>query len=254
MRFQVAAALLITALTSPLSATAQEAFFDDFDSLDRDRWYVSDGWSNGPHQNCVWSADRVAVVDGQMNLSLTTDGNDEFDLSCAEVQSNARLGFGTYEVRMKVPYAKGLNANMFSFIGEPQKKPHNEIDFEFLARDAPVLQTNFHTSESSANEEFHDVLDDQTFRTYSFIWEEGRIRWYIDGDLIRTAGDATLPDEPQKMYLSLWSTDLLIDWMGRFDPASAPKVLEIDWVAFTPLGEDCAFEDSVLCLPNMEIE
>lgn len=254
MQTRITAAFLTAALVSPLSATAQQAFLDEFDTLDRDRWYVSDGWSNGAHQNCIWSADRVAVVDGHLNLSLTTDGKDDFDLSCAEVQSTARQGFGTYEARMKVPYAKGMNASMFSFIGAQQKKPHNEIDFEFLARDEPVLQTNFHTSESGGHEELHKMPDDQTFRTYSFIWEPDRIRWFIDGDLIRDVREGTLPEARQKMYLTLWSTDRLIDWMGKFDPASAPQTLEIDWVAYTPLGQDCAFQDSVLCEPDVSTE
>ncbi len=254
MQIRITAALLVAALAAPLSATAQQAFFDDFDTLDRDRWFISDGWSNGAHQNCIWSADQVAVADGILNLSLTTDGKDDFDLSCAEVQTKARHGFGTYEARMKVPYAKGMNANMFSFVGAPQDKPHNEIDFEFLARDKPTLQTNFHTSESNTNEELLTVPDDQTFRTYSFIWEPDRIRWFIDGDLIRDTRGGTLPNAQQKIYLSLWSTDRLTDWMGKFDPASAPQSLEIDWIAHTPAGQVCAFEASVLCLPDVLTE
>ncbi|QFU10361.1 Endo-1,3-1,4-beta-glycanase ExoK precursor [Rhodobacteraceae bacterium THAF1] len=278
MSIRTATALITTAfLVCPLASSAQEAFFDDFETLDRDRWFISDGWTNGPHQNCLWSKDQVSVSDGRLNLSLTASAPDEWGmergaeegksaeqnaqktsdgpgLRCAEIQTNKRHDFGTFEVRMKVPYAEGMNANMFTFIGAPQDKPHNEIDFEFLARDEPVLQTNFHTAESSTNEELHPMQNDQTFRTYSFVWEPDRIRWFIDGELIREATANTLPDARQKLYLSLWSTDQLTDWMGTFDPATAPHSLEVDWIAYTPAGQNCAFSESVLCKQDVSVE
>lgn len=36
-------------------------FVEEFETLDEGRWYVSDGWTNGPHQNCTWSRDAVQV-------------------------------------------------------------------------------------------------------------------------------------------------------------------------------------------------
>ena len=247
MKFCLSALLL----TAP--ATAQDAFFDGFDQLDSDRWYVSDGWSNGEHQSCIWSMNQVAVEEGELRLSLAAEERDDFALGCAELQTNARQGFGTFEARMAVPYTEGMNANMFTFIGGPQNKPHNEIDFEFISPRSPVLQTNFHTFEGGENTTDHDVPSDGAFRTYSFIWEPDRIRWFIDGTLIREETGGVLPDMPQKMYLSLWSTDLMVDWMGRFDPASAPQTLVVDWAAYTPAGEDCAFPESVLCRPDVPV-
>jgi endo-1,3-1,4-beta-glycanase ExoK len=35
--------------------------------------------------------------------------------------------------------------------------------------------------------------------------------------------------------------------MGPFDPSALPSRLEIDWIAFTPLGGSCLFPQSVLC-------
>lgn len=240
----VLAVLAGTGVAQPEGASPL-AFRDDFDSLDRDRWFVSDGWTNGAHQNCTWRADRVAVRDGQLALSL--EKGDEDSLDCAEIQTEKRFGYGTYEARMKVPYAKGMNASLFTFIGAPQKLPHNEIDFEFIAPDAPVLQTNVHFEGDSDNEMLTPMPDDGAFRTYSFTWGPDSIRWYIDGELIREESEAPVPDKAQKVYLSLWSTDELVEWLGKFDPSSAPQVLEVDWVSFTPRDMGCQFEESVLC-------
>ncbi len=52
----------------PHPATAQTtgaSFVENFDKLDRGRWYISDGWSNGAHQNCAWSKGQVSVSDGE---------------------------------------------------------------------------------------------------------------------------------------------------------------------------------------------
>ena len=248
------ASALVGLLSWPIGALCQQgaAFFDDFEVLDRDRWYVSGGWANGDHQSCLWHRDRVSVDQSVLLLSLTADAQGDRELSCAEVQTRDRLGYGTFEARMKVPYARGMNANMFTFIGAPQDRPHNEIDFEFIAPQGPVLQTNYHFGGNSAHTELHPRPDDGAFHDYAFIWEPGRLRWYIDGTLIRDQQGGALPDEAQKLYLSLWSTDSLVAWMGRFDPASAPQVLAVDWVGFTPAGSGCAFEQSVLCQDGID--
>ncbi len=250
----VSATAWIAWTAEPSDAMPQggKSFFDPFDTLETSRWFVSSGWANGDHQSCLWHSNRVGVRDGLLELSLTDHAKQDRAFSCGEVQTHDRLGYGTFEARMKVPYARGMNANMFTFIGAPQDRPHNEIDFEFIARDGPTLQTNFHFRGKSDNTDLLPMPDDGKFHDYAFIWEPDRIRWYIDGKLIRDIRGGDLPDEPQKMYLSLWSTETLVDWMGMFDASSAPQVLEVDWAAYTKLGEGCAFQQSVLCRSGVD--
>lgn len=253
-RALLSAIALATWLTAPSGTLAQDgaSFYDPFDRLEKSRWFTSSGWTNGDHQSCLWHRDRVKVEGGKLLLSLTADAKEDLDLSCGEIQTRARHGYGTYEARMKVPYARGMNANLFTFIGAPQERPHNEIDFEFIARQGPTLQTNFHTADNSKNEDLLEMQEDDKFRDYAFIWEPDRIRWFINGELVRDQQGGVLPDDPQKIYLSLWSTDTLVDWMGKFEPGSAPHTLEVDWVAYTELGAECAFEKSVLCRDGID--
>jgi endo-1,3-1,4-beta-glycanase ExoK len=224
-----------------------QAFFDDFDELDPGRWFVSDGWANGPHQSCLWHRDRVSLEEGVLRLSLTTDAQGDRALSCAEIQSNEAFGHGTFEALVRMPFASGLNANFFTHIGAPQERPHNEIDFEFIAPHGPQLQTNFFVDDKGGHEELLDVVDDSSFRHLAVTWEPGALRWYIDGELIREESGEPMPSEAQKIYLSLWTTDTLTEWLGAFDPSTAPLVMDVDWVAFTPLGADCQFDASILC-------
>ncbi|ATX67121.1 family 16 glycosylhydrolase [Roseinatronobacter bogoriensis] len=242
--------LLAAATTALLAFSAaasdQDGFVDEFATLDSERWFVSDGWVNGPHQNCLWSQDAVLVENGLLHLSVEQAEDGPEDYICAEIQSHQRFGYGVYEARVRVPFATGTNSNFFTFIGPPQGLLHNEIDFEFLSATEPVLQTNIYFDGEGGNEDLTPVPNVDDWLDLAFIWEPGRLRWYMDGALIRTEESDRIPAIEQKMYLSIWTTDLLIDWMGLFE-WSEPLIFQVDWVAFTPLGTGCLFDASILC-------
>lgn len=217
-------------------AADAEGFRDDFEALDRDRWFVSTGWANGDHQNCLWHDSQVEISDGIITLALSDAAQGDRAYSCAEIQSEETFGYGLYEARMKIPFASGVNANFFTHVGAPQGLPHNEIDFEFITHPqrGQVLQTNFYTDDAGGNEAFHFVPGaDREFHTYGFAWGPDALRWYVDGVLIREE-TAQIPAPPQNILLSIWSTDSLTDWMGPLVYPGTPLGLEVDWVAFTP--------------------
>ena len=64
------AALAGLAMTAAPALAQETGFFDDFDTLDTKRWYVSDGWNNGAHQNCDWSADQVSASGGMLHVGF----------------------------------------------------------------------------------------------------------------------------------------------------------------------------------------
>lgn len=226
----------------------RQAVLDEFDTLSTEHWFISDGWVNGAHQNCLWSADRVAAVEGTLRISLTDTARDGQPFTCGEVQSNARFGYGTYEARMQVTYRAGANANFFTHVGAAQKEPHNEIDFEFISRSNPTLQTNFFTNDKGGHEELHPQPADDAFRNYGLIWQPGLLQWYVDGRLIREARGADVPSAAQKVYFSLWSSGTLTEWLGAFAYPGQPLELLVDRFAFTPMGADCAFDGSLACV------
>ncbi|MDB5614740.1 MAG: family 16 glycosylhydrolase [Devosia sp.] len=231
------------------------AFRDNFDTLDTGRWYVSDGWSNGAHQNCTWAADQAKVVSGQLKVGFAPVPKGDRQYRCGEIQTKTAYGFGTYETRMRTPAGSGLNAAFFTYIGKQQGKPHDEIDFEVLLRDTAHVDTTTFVKGVSGDGELgagqsHALPhpSDSDFTTFAFTWEPGLLRYYVDGELVRTIDDPKMiPTNPQRIFFSLWGSDTLTDWMGQFTPVTSPIALEVDWVAFTPLGDACAFDDSILC-------
>ena len=237
-----------------LDAAAQSgatgtSFVENFDQLDRSFWYVSDGWNNGGHQNCTWSKKQVSIEDGALNLGFTAGRLGERDYSCGEVQTRARYGHGTYEVRMKAATGSGLNSAFFSYIGPVDKKPHDEIDFEVLGKNAGEVQLNQYIAGKGGNEKLVPVAGgaDKAFNDYAFIWEADRLRYFVNGELVHEVKDKSkIPSNAQKIFLSLWGSDNLKSWMGAFSYAG-PTSMGIDRIAFTALGEDCRFPESVLC-------
>ncbi len=246
------AALTIALLgaTALWAETTQGAtFHDDLDSLDPARWLVSDGWTNGPHQNCWWSKKAVRAQAGEVTLQFLPTGQPDRPYLCGEIQTNAVFGYGTYEARFRTDVASGINAAFFTYIGPVHKQPHDEIDFEVLTQDTSQVSVNTYVNAEPRHGATVPLPhpSEAGFLTYSFVWEPGRLRWYVDGALVHEVKAADLPTHPQKIYLSHWGTDTLSDWMGSFADPGRPLNMVIDWVAYTAPGEGCAFAASVLC-------
>ncbi|MBB4010586.1 endo-1,3-1,4-beta-glycanase ExoK [Allorhizobium taibaishanense] len=246
-----------TALASFSSAQAQEAanghsFVDTFDKLDLKRWYISDGWNNGPHQNCTWTKNNVKIKDGHLELTFDDKPLGERKFSCAEIQTRQRFGYGTYEARLKTAEAPGLNSAFFTFIGPMDKSPHDEIDFEILGKNLKQVQVNQYISAKGGNEKMAPVDGGahEGFNDYAFVWEKDRLRYYVNGKLVQDVTDpAKLPSHSQKIFFSLWGTDTLKDWMGNFT-YTGPQTMSVERLAFTALGDKCQFPESVACTLN----
>jgi endo-1,3-1,4-beta-glycanase ExoK len=249
--FACALAILSTAgmLRAEEAAAPGHAFRDDFDTLDPALWFISDGWTNGPHQNCDWSESAVDLAEGHLTLSFLPagDGGPSGQL-CGEIQSKAVYHYGTYEARIRTGTGSGLNAAFFTYIGPVHKAPHDEIDFEVLTRDTGRVSLNTFVDGAQQNGTTVpvDPPADQAFHVFSFTWGPDSIRWFVDGKEVHRA-DTNLPVTPQKIYFSLWGSDTLTDWMGPFTAPDGPVTMQVDWVAFTPLDATCQFPDSVLC-------
>jgi endo-1,3-1,4-beta-glycanase ExoK len=227
-------------------------FFEDFSTLLRkDRWYISDGWTNGDWQDCHWSRRAVQVKDGILTLLHipAPEGADGPPL-CGEVQTNAFFHYGTFEARIRTPRQSGLNASVFTYAGPTHNSPHDEIDIEILTREPGEMTMNTYVDGQPHNGSVvpsSPSFEDE-FRTVGFRWAPDGITWYLEGrEVHRTAPGTVLPDHPQKLYMSFWSTTTLTDWMGEQTPRDEPLGYEIDWLAYTPLEASCLFEGSVTC-------
>lgn len=249
---------LLGACFIPQAASAQDdqptggSFVDNFERLDTSRWYVSDGWNNGPHQNCTWSRKQVGIKDGVLQLQFIQSKTGERNYACGEIQTTKRYGYGTYEARYRTATGSGLNSAFFTYIGPADKQPHDEIDFEVLGKNSGEVQVNQYIKAKGGNEKLVPVgaKADDGFNDYAFVWEPGRLRYYLNGKLVQDVTDPSkIPDSQQKIFFSLWGTDTLKDWMGKF-AYTKPTSLEVDRFAYTAPGDKCQFPESIACTLN----
>jgi endo-1,3-1,4-beta-glycanase ExoK len=229
-------ALVLAAGTA--QAQTHAAFHDEFDVLDRSRWYISDGWSNGEHQGCEWNARQVVIADGRLAMNLHERTTRTRSLACSEIQTHARYGHGRYEVRMRSAKGSGLNTAFFTYIGPSTPGAvHDEIDFEFLGKNSRAVEVNFWRAGKSYGGKVVDLGFDaaEEFHVYTFDWSPESIVWKVDGKEVHRVGkEANLPVQTQKIFLSLWSgTSRIADWMGPFR-YTGPLRAEVDWVRYTP--------------------
>lgn len=257
MKLTVAPATLVAkgasaAVPPATGGVATTSFFDQFDRLDEKRWYVSDGWVNGAHQGCMWSRQAVRVSDGTLKLHVAKGTNKLRGFRCAEVRTHAKLGYGWYEARMRTAAGSGLNAALFTYSGPPLTKVHDEIDFEFLGKAPRKVQLNYWAAAAGKHESWPDLGVDtsQGFHDYAFEWTPGRIRWFMDGRLLRTSSDARMPDTGGQFFATLWIGSASVnDWLGPLDETRLPATSEVEWMAYTRAGERCRFAASLSCRP-----
>ena len=248
---------LLLVLAVPGSTQAQQtpfskSFFDDFRTLDTNRWFVSDGWTNGEHQSCEWSREEIGVWGGVLRVGFSPKpAAGERSFRCGEVQTHATFSYGIFEARLKTPQkASGLNAAFFSYGGPPIGPVHDEIDFEVLLKDPARVQTGGYVNGTSIELSTPELPQpsDLAFTDYAFVWEPGRVTYYINRKPVYTLAEpAPTPSHPQKIFFSLWSTDTLTEWMGPFEDPGQALTMEVDWVAYTALGERCLFPNSMTC-------
>ena len=256
--------MLARLLSSPLvllaclgTAQAQQAelgrsFFEDFETLNLAHWFISDGWHNGDHQSCGWSKDEISVGGGMLSVGFSRNAAAQDRLyRCGELQSHAKFSYGTYEARLRTPgRASGLNAAFFTYGGPPIGDVHDEIDFEILLKDPSRVQTGGYVGGKGVELATPRLpqASDQAFSDYAFVWEPGRVRYYLDGELVHTLeAPAPVPSHPQKIFFSLWSTETLSEWMGNFEDPGRPLTMNVDWAAYTAPGEHCLFPSSITC-------
>ncbi len=246
------AAACVCAMPASAQQASGKSFVDDFDAIKRGFWYISDGWNNGDHQNCTWSKGQVKVENGALQLSFADGKSKDRNYLCGEIQTTKRYGYGSYEARIKASTGSGLNSAFFTYIGPADKQKHDEIDFEVLGKNTGEVQVNQYVQAKGGNEKLVPVGSkaDEGFNDYAFIWEKDRLRYYLNGKLVQDVTDPSkIPSNPQKIFFSLWGSDTLSNWMGRFD-YTKPAVLSVERVAFTALGDKCQFPESIACTLN----
>jgi len=243
----------------PPKNQACPAFQDDFDGtqLDGSRWVVANGQAPGyrfAEHIGYYQPDRVSVSGGLLRITLTQEGGIVDGVSGVIsrgglIYTKQKCGYGTYEwnVRMSstqsnpsdpsgLPVSGSVSAG-FNYVNNSE----TEIDFEFSGKDPTYLwmvnwfNTNPNQDPTAQHETYSYVQPfDSTsgFHHYKFVWEPGKITFYIDG-VQRAVHTTDVPSAPAYFMINHWGTHSP-SW-GGYATLNVTRYYYINSVRFAPL-------------------
>ena len=229
---------------SPIQSSGDPAaFLEPFDFLDEGAWYVSEEWkqTNGIF-DIVWRREAIEQIGGALRFTISEDEFGDAGYAGASLQrTDRRTHYGRYETVMTAARGPGLVSAFFTFIGPPQGKQQDEIDFEILGRDTTRVQLNYFTLGKGGNEEMIDLGydSDTTPNLYAFEWTPNGIRWYIGDVLVHEAGgpNEATPQQPGILISQVWAgSPATADWLGRPVSIEDPH-MEVHCVSYRPMGD-----------------
>ncbi len=210
-------------MTTQLTPTAT-LFQDDFagSEMNPNDW-VSNHWIEGPFNPSYLGLtqmrkDLPITVGGVAKFRLDTWLSDEggsglafsgseaitqraFDLTNGGVAFEGKFSFNSTQA--------GMILGFFAFQQFDEgvtRNPHDELDFEILTAQLSKISTNvFLASENSANFPISTPMNGSfaDMHTYRMEWLPGMVRWFVDGQLIRTDTEH-IPVNPMQLHINIW--------------------------------------------------
>ncbi len=217
--------------------TPPDAFLENFEELDESRWRIADGWSNGSWTANDWRRSQIRRVAHGIEITLARSRGGQKRYSSGELQSEEIYRYGYFETRLQAPRGSGLVTGFFTYTRPGEENTWDEIDIEILGRDTRSIQFTYfrhgqrHITTLPLGFDAADGM-----HTYGFEWTPRALRWYVDGRLLHqeTGTNGPLPQSPQRLYLHLWNSETLTDWLGPILPWQGPWRLNVSCIAYAP--------------------
>ncbi|KAK6063381.1 cell wall glucanosyltransferase mwg1 [Seiridium cupressi] len=143
------------------------------------------------------------------------------------ISANKYIFFGKIDITLRACTGQGV---VTSFV--LQSDDLDEIDWEWLGGDATQVQTNYFGKGDTTTYDrgaYHPVNNPQSdFHTYTIDWTSEYVKWFIDGNLVRTllysdAKDGTrFPQTPMQIKLGTWvagrkdAANGTVEWAGGY--------------------------------------
>ncbi|KAH6555582.1 hypothetical protein KP509_1Z243000 [Ceratopteris richardii] len=168
-----------------------------------------------------WAPQNTLLLNGGRTINLKLDNNSG---SGFQSKNSYLHGYWSMSIKLPVGYSAGVVvAYYLSSLRTATTTDWDEVDFEFLGNVTGqpwILQTNIFTSGQGGREERIFLWFDPTkaYHTYSVLWNDHQIVWYVDSKPIRVYRNtpitsATYPKlKAMTLYSSIWNGD---DWATR---------------------------------------
>lgn len=230
----------------------------DGDALDTTKWsymtgtgseYGLDRWGNNELQ--YYKEENVSVGDGVMTITAKREnvGTSQYTSGRIRSENKGDWTYGRFEFRAKMPKGKGLwgaiwmlptdqdyggwassgEIDITEYLGDDTTKVYGTIHYGGQWPDNKSRGTDFVTGDSAFNSKFH---------TFALEWEEGKLRWYVDGELFQNLGAgmwyssaAAFPAPFNRRFHLLINLAVGGNWPGSPDfNTTFPQEMVVDYV------------------------
>jgi beta-glucanase (GH16 family) len=191
----------------------------------------------------VFAASMVDLSQGMLCLKLTQTKNLDGSISSVggQIQSVALYGYGTYEWVARASSTSitpngsgwpvsGSVTGLFNYINNSQTEITFEVEGGLLNT---VWMTNWISETQNYGTSTTLAAPDAGFHRYKFIWQAGKIDFYIDGNLI-TTHTINVPSAPAYILMNHWGTDSAT-WGGLATPG-VERYVYVSGFSYTPLA------------------
>jgi beta-glucanase (GH16 family) len=230
----------------------------DGDTLNTDKWsyqtgtgteYGLDRWGNNELQ--YYQEENVQVADGVLTITAKRENVESSQFTSGRIRTilQGDWTYGRFEFRARMPEGKGLWAAIWMLPTDEDYggwAASGEIDImEYLGDDTTRVHGTIHYGGQWPNNQSRgdDYVTDDTafnnaFHTFALEWEEGELRWYVDGEEFQNLGTgmwyssaAVFPAPFNKRFHLLINLAVGGNWPGNPDTSTDfPQDLVVDYV------------------------
>ncbi len=234
---------LLTIIASGSLALATTGFAngfeDSFTALNARDWSVANYTFKHPYFDTDWGA-RQVIANAGLTLKLGPQKNHENGYIGASIRRREATGYGLYEAVIKPARGEGIITGFFTYTGPHYGTRHDEIDIEFLGKNTHQIHLATFVDGKRWNR-FIDLGFDASDkpRSYSFKWEQGKVRWYVGDKLIyqRRSSDGAIPSKAGMLFANIWAADPSIKaWSGLTAKSTKASAI-IKHISYTPSGD-----------------
>lgn len=240
-----------TGYTTPLTYPGYNLVWqDEFEStINPDFWNYdlgSSGWGNNELQNYTSNNSNSYIAGGSLVIEARKESNGTYTSARMLTAGKKTFKFGRIDIRAKLPKGQGIWPALWmlgSNIGTVGWPACGEIDImEVLGHQPSVLHGTAHWgpqgSSNSISSTSIKTLNSGTFadkfHVFSILWENNRIRWYLDDVLYHTVttantGNSNYPFNQE--FFFIFNVAVGGNWPGNPDGTTQfPQKMLVDYV------------------------
>ncbi|EWH10573.1 hypothetical protein DS2_07068 [Catenovulum agarivorans DS-2] len=245
-----------------------------FNQFNTDLWAKGDG-AVGSESICRFQPQGVEVKNGLLNLTIREQSvaaswsedhqqqKNAYEYTCGELRTvpDKPIKYGRFETRMKAPNrqtASGYISSLFTYMQGGEPREWEEIDIELEGGRPDKFQANliyglnspdwWSTRQWGAWEDKIVVGPVDEWRVFAFEWTPTAIKWFVDGQLVKTLSGADIdcqpecvapqvkptpiPDNFTQLMMNFWiPNDHIQDVFGGNKKRNKyPMVTQYDWI------------------------